>query len=71
MYGDAQLFTYREFAGFFYHALYTLQEFDSQEGTEKNFGVLQAPNATACCTRRGAYTVGPVFVRAILWGGDW
>jgi len=31
---------------------------------------LQAPNASARCTRRGAYAAGLVFVRAILWGGD-
>ena len=32
---------------------------------------LQAPNATARCTRIGAYAASPVVVRAILWGGDW
>jgi len=31
----------------------------------------QAPNASARCTRRGAYAAGPVVVRAILRGGDW
>jgi len=32
---------------------------------------LKTPKCSVCCTRRGAYAAGCVFVCASLYGGDW